>query len=367
MKKIVFIIFFIAHIIGAYAQTANVSITNVSASGGSLFFDIEISTSGSDIYLGNSDYKLSFTGSSFNSPTLSYVSGSNNLIASDGSSTMVSVLYEPSSSLLSNVIRVNIQNPNPSSSNFNSRVAKIATNSINNITLGKFQITGLISQTHGLTWICGSTLMYSMSTTGPNYLESQVSVTCINPPSAILPLTLLSFDAEKKGEKVETKWQTEQEVNTDYFEVERSTNGVNFSSIGQVKATGLKQKSTYSLTDNTPPQSNTLYYRLKMLDKDGSFDYSKIKSISSKASKGDIKIYPNPISNTIKAELTSITSGDIDISIVDAFGKVVLTSKQKINEGLNTLNLDCPHLAAGMYLLVAKTGADSFVQKIVKF
>ena len=364
MKKIVFIIFLLAHFVGAQAQTANVSITNVSASGGSLFFDIEISTSGSDIYLGNSDYKISFTGSSFSSPTFSYVSG-NNLISTDNSN--VALFYESATSLAGNTIIVNIQNPNPSSTTFNSKVAKIATNSINNITLGRYQITGLTNLTHGLTWVCGSTLMYSMSTTGPNFLESQLSVTCINPPSAILPLTLLSFDVEKKGGKVETKWQTEQEVNTDYFDVERSTNGVNFVSIGQVKATGLKQKSNYAFTDNTPPQSNSLYYRLKMFDKDGTFEYSKVKSISSKASKGDIKIYPNPISNTIKAELTSIASGDIDISIVDAFGKVVLTSKQKISEGSNTLNLDCPHLAAGMYLFVAKTGADSFVQKIVKF
>ena len=364
MKKIVFIIFLLAHIVGAQAQTANVSITNVSASGGSLFFDIEISTSGSDIYLGNSDYKISFIGSSFSSPTFSYVSG-NNLRSTDNSN--VALFYESATSLSGNTIIVNIQNPNPSSSSFNGKVAKIATNSINNITLGRYQITGLTNLTHGLTWVCGSTLLYSMSTTGPNFLESQVSVTCINPPSAILPLTLLSFDAEKKGGKVETKWQTEQEVNTDYFDVERSTNGVNFVSIGQVKATGLKQKSNYAFTDNTPPQSNSLYYRLKMFDKDGTFEYSKVKSISSKASKGDIKIYPNPISNTIKAELTSIVSGDIDISIVDAFGKVVLTSKQKISEGSNTLNLDCPHLAAGMYLFVAKTGADSFVKKIVKF
>ena len=247
------------------------------------------------------------------------------------------------------------------------RSAKIATNSINNITLGRYQITGLTNLTHGLTWVCGSTLMYSMSTTGPNFLESQLSVTCINPPGAILPLTLLSFDAEKKGGKVETKWQTEQEVNTDYFDVERSINGVNFVSIGQVKANGLKQKSNYAFTDNTPPQSNTLYYRLKMLDKDGTFEYSKVKSISSKTSKGDLKIYPNPISNTIKAELTSIASGDIDISIVDAFGKIVQTSKQKISEGSITLHLDCSNLAAGLYMFVAKTGADSFVQKIVKF
>lgn len=364
MKKIVFIIFFLARIVGAHAQTANVSITNVSASSGSLFFDIEISTSGADIYLGNSDYKISFTGSSFSSPTFSYVSG-NNLRSTNN--TDVSLFYESATSLSGNTIIVNIQNPNPSSTSFNSKVAKIATNSINNITLGRYQITGLTSLTHGLKWACSSTLLYSMSTVGPGFLESRLAVTCIDPPSAILPLTLLSFDAEKKGGKVETKWQTEQEVNTDYFDVERSVNGVNFSSIGQVKATGLKQKSTYSLTDNTLPQSNTLYYRLKMLDKDGTFEYSKVKSISSKASKSDIKIYPNPISNTIKAELTSITSGDIDISIVDAFGKVVLTSKQKVSEGLNTFNLDCPNLAAGMYVFVAKTGTDSFVQKIVKF
>lgn len=364
MKKIVFIIFFLAHIIGVQAQTANVSITNIAASGGSLFFDIEISTSASDIYLGNSDYKISFASGSFSSPTFSYVSG-NNLRSTNN--TDVSLFYESATSLSGNTIIVNIDNPNPTTTSFNNKVAKIATNSSSNITLGRYQITGLTNLTHGLTWVCGSTLMYSMSTAGPNFLESQVSVTCINPPSAVLPLALLSFDAEKKGGKVETKWQTEQEVNTDYFEVERSINGVNFASIGQVKASGLKQKSNYALTDNTPPQSNTLYYRLKMLDKDGTFEYSKVKSISSKASKGDIKIYPNPISNTIKAELTSITSGDIDISIVDAFGKVVLTSKQKISEGLNTLSLDCPNLAAGMYLFVAKTGADSFVQKIVKF
>ena len=366
MKKLVFTLFFIAHLFCLNAQTANVSITNISASGGSLFFDIEITTSGTDIYLGNSDYKISFLASSFSNPTFNYISAGTNLRST--SSADVAVFYESATSVLSaNTIVANIQNPNPTSTtSFNSKVARIANSSVN-ITLGRYELTGLIGTTHDLKWVCASTLMYSMSTVSPNFTESQVSVTCINPPSAVLPLTLLSFDAEKKGGKVETKWQTEQEVNTDYFEVERSTNGVNFSSIGQVKAAGLKQKKTYAFTDNTPPQYNTLYYRLKMLDKDGSFEYSKVKSISSKASKGDIKIYPNPINNSIKAELTAITSGDMDISIIDAFGKVVLTSKQKISEGLNSINLDCPQLAAGMYLFVAKTGGDSFVQKIVKF
>jgi hypothetical protein len=129
-----------------------------------------------------------------------------------------------------------------------------------------------------------------------NYLEctGQFTEYILGVNNSTLPLTLLSFDAKKLYNKeVLLQWKTENEINVDRFIVERSTDGQNFIGIGNVTAKNTPGSHYYSIVDNNLPNATTLYYRLRKIDVDGKFDYSKIEKLSlDKISK--VIAYPNP-------------------------------------------------------------------------
>ena len=93
--------------------------------------------------------------------------------------------------------------------------------------------------------------------------------------ATVLPVRWLDFYAKQTGDGVQLKWSTAQEINNDKFEVERSTDGVNFEKIATVKGKGNSElTSYYSVIDNNLPQSQVIY-RIKQLDFDGKEDFSK--------------------------------------------------------------------------------------------
>jgi len=108
-----------------------------------------------------------------------------------------------------------------------------------------------------------------------------------------LPVSWLSFTAEKAtGETVLLKWSTSREINNSFYSIERSTDGVHFTSIGQVpagKASAATQQ--YRFTDVTPASGEN-YYRIKQVDKDGVFDYSSVRKISFAVQTGYGKCIP---------------------------------------------------------------------------
>ncbi len=168
--------------------------------------------------------------------------------------------------------------------------------------------------------------------------------------SGTLPLTLTDFTATYQSKAVHLAWQTEQEINTSYFDIERSIDAINFSKIGGVAA---KENSNvlanYSFTDNALPFVNglqqTLEYRLKMIDKDGHFTYSKIVAISFSASTS-IKITPNPAKNILR--ITGLNASvPVAISIINVSGNRV----KKITARNNNYLCDVSSLPSGTYYI----------------
>lgn len=96
-----------------------------------------------------------------------------------------------------------------------------------------------------------------------------------------LPITLTYFKATKiAGRKAQLTWETEQEINNDYFEIQRAADGNDFVTIGKIPSKGnLISKTTYSFNDNTPAADKN-YYRLKQTDKDAGFTYSSVASLN---------------------------------------------------------------------------------------
>ncbi|WP_341228476.1 hypothetical protein [uncultured Arcticibacterium sp.] len=112
--------------------------------------------------------------------------------------------------------------------------------------------------------------------------------------SGAYPVTLAGFELYVQGESVQLKWQTSEELNFSKFEVEKSSNAVSFERIGNQNSLGIQ---IYSFVDENPFVGNN-YYRLKMVDLDGTFDYSKIITINYEGEDALI-VYPNPSESSV--------------------------------------------------------------------
>jgi hypothetical protein len=175
-----------------------------------------------------------------------------------------------------------------------------------------------------------------------------------------LPVTLISFTATKISREVEgstalLNWQTSSETNSDRFAIERSPDGKKWMNIGNVTANGdMNTSSWYSFPDKKPMDGENLY-RLKMIDRDGSFTFSRIQSVDFDA---QISFYPNPVKDLLK--IKGATTGKVQL--INNAGKVVFSSGNIPTEGIDMVNL-----SAGVYLIrITHKDGSSTVRKVVK-
>jgi hypothetical protein len=191
---------------------------------------------------------------------------------------------------------------------------------------------------------------------GDGYATTFVAVP-LNP----LPLTLLSFNGHTLNTSNVLDWETAQEINTDYFILERSKNANTFTSIANVIATGkLNGNQTYKFVDENPLQGNN-FYRLKMVDKDGKFVYSSIVLLRRDDSKKAISIFPNPAANTLFVQIQNDTK--CTIQLLDITGKLISETKNVYN---TTEPINVQQLASGTYFIKVIDGKEQFVYKFSK-
>jgi hypothetical protein len=161
----------------------------------------------------------------------------------------------------------------------------------------------------------------------------------------VLPIELTDFSAESKDSHVELNWITASEINNDYFNVERSVDGVNYKSISTVSANGNStQTLNYSIIDDSPLLGLS-YYRLKQTDYDGETSYSDIETVSFNRTKSlSLKVYPNPASSHITIDSESAIES---IDVFNIYGSLVQT------ETASTFSVES--LASGTYIVNIKT------------
>ncbi|MEM7105501.1 MAG: T9SS type A sorting domain-containing protein [Bacteroidota bacterium] len=172
--------------------------------------------------------------------------------------------------------------------------------------------------------------------------------------SVILPIELIEFTAKGLNDYIELNWLTASEVNSDGFEIEKSLDGSTFERIGWVAAQGnTSLLSSYAFQDINVQKNKVYYYRLKMIDLDGHFEYSEVRTALLEASNQvtDARVYPNPINpDTHRLNYTALLSGDITISLFNALGAEVFTRFDHVTEGFNTLELQ--GVSSGVYHIV---------------
>ncbi len=166
---------------------------------------------------------------------------------------------------------------------------------------------------------------------------------------ATLPLTLLSFTGAIKNDAALIKWSTETEVNTDYFELQRSSNAVNFITIANVKANGSGNNS-YNYSDFNLLEGK-VYYRLKMVDVDGRYNYSTIVFIWKVKSK-EVKVWPNPFDQEINLAYHSPINATVELRVRDVLGRLMLMQRFEVIKGNNQLKLSqLQNLSKGTYIV----------------
>lgn len=117
-----------------------------------------------------------------------------------------------------------------------------------------------------------------------------------------LPVELLYFYGEKIGKQIELSWQTATELNNDYFDVEWSTNGIDFKKIGQIKGGGTTNNvQFYDFVHPNPVKGNN-YYRLRQVDFDKKYEYTNTINITIEENNKIINIYPNPTTHYLNIE-----------------------------------------------------------------
>jgi hypothetical protein len=184
-------------------------------------------------------------------------------------------------------------------------------------------------------------------------------------PLTPLPISLLDFVASKRNEnQALLTWSTSSEYNSSHFEVETSTNGESWAKIGEVKAQGVSfQLSNYELVHPNPALGIN-YYRLNLVDLDGSADYSKIRSVhfgNASSSLASVVIFPNPSNGMLNISSVGST---ISYTLTDMHGKTIHSFNNQTDE--NDFQVDLSMYSNGVYFIkAASQNGDLKTFKIV--
>jgi len=193
---------------------------------------------------------------------------------------------------------------------------------------------------------------------------------------APLPVTWLYLRGKLEGDRVALNWATASEVNNNRFEVERSTDGANFTKIGTVFGNGTTQDiSEYSFADLEYPQTKMLYYRLKQVDDNGEFSYSvtiEVPIEGLRTNGNQWALSPNPFSDVTFLSLL-VVGPDIDpltdvhtLQVTGGDGRLLLNTKGTLANVGSSLRNVMNGQSTGVYYLRVQSGAHTQILKAIK-
>ena len=175
-----------------------------------------------------------------------------------------------------------------------------------------------------------------------------------------LPLNLVTFKGSLQNGTTLLEWQTANEINTSNFTVERSTDGRNFQQIGTVAATGnagVTNKYSYTDYDVTRQSFSVVYYRLKVVDIDGSYTYSDIVTITLPFITSRVALFPNPAAHEVNVTITTAIDGKVKWQLIDNAGRIVIHNSIAAKKGNNNIVINLNRLSTGTYFLIV-SGSD---------
>ena len=210
-----------------------------------------------------------------------------------------------------------------------------------------------------------------MDSCGTTYANDTV-VIASDPGCVVLKSTLTAFNAKLFGNRTSLQWNITQNESIRQFIIERSYDNKIFAPVGHINGTMLQGNSDYSYKDDPDLSiaSGTIFYRIKLIDKNGISSYSKVVAVVSKVNlTSGIKVMPNPVRSqafiTINTEQPTGTIGEI--SLANTAGNVVRKTNVVINNASTVINLEnLDNLPAGIYFIKVKLGTTQYIEKLYR-
>ncbi len=185
---------------------------------------------------------------------------------------------------------------------------------------------------------------------------------------SVLPVKLLSFDANRKNSDVTLTWKISSELNMKQYEIQRADNNSNFKTVATLTAFNSSKDQSYTVTDkNAFNLSSAVQYRLKQVDGDGAVTYSRTITVKSNTAITDIS-FANPFTGSLKLQLNLATAQLVAVNVYDIQGQLVASEIPKTyNASANTIILNATgSLKSGLYILKVNAGKEQGVYKVLK-
>lgn len=209
----------------------------------------------------------------------------------------------------------------------------------------------------------------SSTEAGAALINAPQSISVVS--QAVLPIELAAFEASPRNQEVLVRWQTASEQNVDYFEIQRSSDGTLYDSLGFVKAKGNSQESLqYEFWDRKlPSRDKSLFYRLKIKDLDGTVRLSHaLEVVVTLPTKLSIETYPNPTEGRFYVHLMGELNErhTVEVWIRNILGREVYRQQLNPAEVGEALAFDLSHQPTGAYLLTLTNGNQTLTSKVIR-
>lgn len=199
------------------------------------------------------------------------------------------------------------------------------------------------------------------------YLATNNAIACVR-TATTLPVELSSFGASIRGNAVSLKWTTTNEINNLGFDVEKSIDGEKFAKIGFVKGSESNNGSSYTFEDEkVNVKTGKVYYRLKQIDKDGKFNYSRIEAITLNTTKNfSFQLNENPVRGDVRLVLNNENESKIQITVSNSNGQQVYNQQVLSKKGTSNVIVPANSLKAGIYYLTVTNGTEKHSVSFIK-
>ncbi|MEZ5047855.1 MAG: T9SS type A sorting domain-containing protein, partial [Chitinophagaceae bacterium] len=180
------------------------------------------------------------------------------------------------------------------------------------------------------------------------------------------PIILESFNVFEHDCKVSVNWVTTQELNVAYYDIERKDKNQDYQSIARWNVNGnSNEEKSHSYLDINPSEGEN-EYRLKIVDLDGKFTYTKSQTTFLSCNSNTISVYPNPTSSDAFVTLRTNGSELFTIKVYDMTGKVVYTNAIELENEATSIQIPTSNLASGIYNISVNSSEETKVFQLVK-
>ncbi|MDB5273796.1 MAG: hypothetical protein JWO58_2163 [Chitinophagaceae bacterium] len=204
---------------------------------------------------------------------------------------------------------------------------------------------------------------YTNTATGTDAVNNTSEFSVCRDPT--LPVDFTSFRVYHKGsEQAGLEWNVALEINNDYFTIEKSDDGVHFTSIGTVKGAGNSPSAkTYSYTDYQ--YTSSAYYRIRQTDYDGKSSYTRMRYLGLDAD-SKLLVFPNPATDELSLSWSLSKDSKVTVVLMNALSQVVSEQTYDNADGFFEQRMDISFLPAGVYIVNVTTADQSTSVKIIK-